>query len=320
MLSDLRRWFTAISRRLGGSAITLLLASLLIFGLVNALPSDTALAALGHESTEAQRERFREAMGLNDPPVERYLNWLGGAVQGDFGISTVSGQPIGPALFDRLKHTAVLTLGSLVLALLIALPMAVFVATRAGGRRDATVSAAAVSIAAVPEYVIAIGILVLFGSTLRLFPPLSIGVTSGDPSAYVMPIATLALVTAAYIYRSARASLIEALNAPHVRAAILRGYSRRRVLWGHVVPNASSSVINVIGLNLIYVFGGVIVVESVFAYPGLGTLLISGIQQKDFPVVAGVALLMSFWIIIVNLAVDSLVLALNPRLRTRRAQ
>ena len=155
---------------------------------------------------------------------------------------------------------------------------------------------------------------------MQWLPTLSLGIADGDLLGYVMPIVTLGLITSGYVYRSARINLIEAINAPYVRAAVLHGYSPPRVLWLHVMPNAISSVLNVIGLNLIYVFGGVIVVEAVFAYPGLGTLLISAINNKDYPVVAAVALIMSFWIVAVNTVIDAAVLFLNPRLRTRQTR
>lgn len=309
-----------VAGRLMAALVTVLVASVVIFLLVNALPADTAIAALGHESTHAQREQYRHLMHLDDPPVVRYTNWLTGIVRGDFGASTVSGQPIAADLALRFRYTAALTTGALLLSLLLALPLAVFSATRAGGRIDTILSAAAVSVVALPEYVLALVLLIVFGAELQWLPTLSLGIANGDLLGYVMPILTLGVITSGYVYRSARINLIEAINAPYVRAAVLHGYSSPRVLWLHVMPNAISSVLNVIGLNLIYVFGGVIVVEAVFAYPGLGTLLISAINNKDYPVVAAVALIMSFWIVAVNTVIDAAVLFLNPRLRTRQAQ
>jgi peptide/nickel transport system permease protein len=136
---------------------------------------------------------------------------------------------------------------------------------------------------------------------------------------YVLPVLTLSLVGAAYVYRFARVNVIETLSATYVRSAILRGYSRRRVLWRHVVPNASAAVVNVIALNVIYMFGGVIVVENVFAYPGLGSMLVGAIDAKDFPTVEAAALVMSAVIVAVNILADLAIRALNPRLRGSQA-
>jgi peptide/nickel transport system permease protein len=307
-----------LARKIGSAVITLLIVSIVIFVLANVLPGNTAAAALGHESTSAQQQAFRQEMHLDEPPVIRYVHWFLGIAHGNFGDSTISGLPIRGEVLSALKYTAILTTCALILALLIALPLAVLAARRAGRFTDLALSIGAISAASLPEYVLALLLLLLVSTLLGLVPPLSINVENGDPRGYVLPVLTLGIVVAAYVYRLARVSIIEILRAPYVRAATLRGFSSRRVLWLHALPNASAALLNVIGINVIYLFGGVIVVESVFAYPGLGTLLVAGINQKDVPVIGAVAMIMAFWIILVNLGVDALVLALNPRLRLHR--
>lgn len=297
---------------------TLWVVSLVIFALVGILPTDSAFVALGHETTAEQRALFREVMHLNDPPLVRYLGWLGGMTHGDFGVSAVSGRPIGGDILTRLKFTSILAVGALLLSLLISMPIAVFSATRAGGKIDTVLSAIALTISALPEYVIALVLLVILAGRLHLLPPLSFEVIDGDLVGYIMPVVSLALVAAAYTYRFARANVVEAISAPYVRSASLRGYTPRRVLWLHVVPNASAAVVNVVALNIVALFSGVIVIENVFAYPGLGTALLDAINGKDLPTIEAIALIMSALIVTTNVLADAAVLALTPRLRTLR--
>jgi peptide/nickel transport system permease protein len=308
----------ALARHVAAAILTLLVVSVVVFVLSDKLPKDQAFAALGHESTPEQRLAFRTRMHLDDPPQVRYGRWLAGMLHGDFGTSTISARPVAPDVLTRLGHTSVLAVSALLLSAGLALPLAVFAARRAGSTGDVVLSVGAVAVTAMPEYVIAVCLLLVLGAQLHVFPVVSIGVADGDVLSYGLPVLTLGLVGAAYMYRFARVSVIETMAAPYVRAAVLRGYSPRRVLWRHVMPNAGAAVVNVVAINVIYLFGGVIVVENVFSYPGLGTALVAAIYAKDFPVIEAVALLMSALIVGVNLLADAAVLALNPRLRAAR--
>lgn len=315
----MRRLGLVLLRKAGLAVLTLWVVSVAIFVLVDLYPKNPAFAALGQESTPEQRALFRQVMHLDDPPVVRYGHWLNGMLHGDFGVSAISARPIQADVLDRLRYTSILTLGSFLLSLLIALPLAIFAARRAGGRIDTLLSAVALSISALPEYVIALCLLLLLAAQLRLLPVVSTELTSGNLLGLVLPMLTLALVGAAYVYRFARVNVVETISAAYVRAAVLRGFSPSRVLWLHVMPNASVAVVNVIALNVIYLFGGVIVVENVFAYPGLGTMLVAAINAKDFPMIEAVALIMSTLVIVINMVADAVVFALNPRLRSARA-
>jgi peptide/nickel transport system permease protein len=302
--------------KLAAAVATLWTVSVLIFSAVEVLPQDPALAALGHESTPEERHLFRQRMHLDDPPIQRYVRWLGGMLRGDFGQSVISGRPVASMLAGRLARTAVLTVAAITVSLMGALPFAIAVARRPGRSVDLLTSAIALAVSAVPEYVIGICLLLVLAVAIHLLPVVSTGISEGQWEGYILPVLTLALVAGSYVYRLARVSLIETLHATYVRSAILRGFSPQRVMWRHVLPNAGIVLVNVVALNAIYLIGGVIVVENVFAYPGLGTLLVDAISTKDMPAIEGVAMVTSLFIITINLLADAIVVVLNPRLRT----
>jgi peptide/nickel transport system permease protein len=309
----------ALTRRAAVALATVVAVSMLIFVAIEIIPIDPALHALGRESTPEQRELFRQRMNLDDPPVERYLVWAGNLVRGDFGTSVISGRPVGPLLVQRLQNTAILGVTALVISVLVGPPLAVWAARHRDSPLDLGLSITAITITSVPEFVLALLILLLFASQLRLLPVTSTGVAEGQYAGLVLPVLALSLAAVAYIFRLARVSIIETLSATYIRTAILNGYSPNRILWRHALPNASAVIINVIALNAIFLLSGVIVIENVFAYPGIGTLMVQAIQSKDLPIVEAVAVVTATILVTVNLIADGLVLLAVPRLRTRYA-
>jgi peptide/nickel transport system permease protein len=297
---------------------TVVAVSLLVFGAIEIVPIDPALHALGRESTPEQRAIFRQRMHLDDPPLQRYARWGANLLHGDFGNSVISGRPVGPLLAQRLQNTAILGLTALVASIAIGLPLAVWAARHRDSPLDLGLSIGAIAITSVPEFVLALLILLVLASQLRLFPVTSTGVAKGELSGLVLPILALTLAATAYIFRLARVSIIETLSAPYVRTAILNGFSPSRILWRHALPNAGAVIVNVIALNAIFLLSGVIVIENVFAYPGIGTLMVQAIQAKDLPIVEAVAVVTAAILVTVNLLADGLVLLAVPRLRTRR--
>ena len=308
-----------ILRRAALALLTVWIVSVVVFAALNILPADPTTAALGPEATPEMRAAYRRLMNLDLPPIPRYLRWAEGMLRGDFGISVVSRNPIGPELAQRFFLTAILGLSALLLSVMLALPLAVWSARRAGRILDVTVSAAAIAVSAVPEFVIAIGVIVVFVANLRWFPVSSNAIAEGDLRALVLPVLTLTLGAAAYVFRHARVSVIETLSAPYVRTAVLNGFSPSRILWLHVMPNAAVVVVNAVALNAIALLSGVIVVESVFGYPGLGQLLVQAIVANDFPKIEAVAVVTTALLVLINLLADGVVLLLDPRLRTRVA-
>ena len=307
----------AFGRRLLVAAATVCAVSALVFVAIEIVPIDPALHALGRESTPEQRAQFRERMGLNAPPVQRYLRWAGRMVQGDFGTSVMSGRPVGPQLGQRLKYTAILGLLALAFSVVIGLPLAIWAARHRESGLDLGLSVSAISITSVPEFVLALVVLLIGASTLHLFPVTSAAIAKGKLEALVLPTVTLTLAATAYIFRLARVSIIETLAAPYVRTAILNGFSPARILWRHVLPNAGAVIINVVALNAIFLLSGVIVIENVFAYPGIGTLMVQAIEAKDLPIVEAVAVVTATLLVTINLIADAVVLLAVPRLRTR---
>ncbi|MFH8739397.1 ABC transporter permease [Streptomyces sp. NPDC017964] len=294
---------------------TIWLASVVVFAAVEVLPQDPARAALGLDSSAAQRAAFRAAHGLNDPAVIRYLRWAGGIIRGDFGSSIVSGRPIAEELWPRFYYTAILALCAVALSVIVALPLALVAARRPGGPFDATANLLTLTLHAVPEFALGLVLAWLLAAKFALLPLVSTGIQDGDLSALVLPVLTLGLLGISYVYRFSRLGVIEAGQAPFVRSAALRGVSPRRVTIHHVLPVASSAVINVVALQVVYLLGGVVVVENVFSYPGLGTLLITGVENNDLPVIEAVAVVISALLVVINMFADSVVVLLNPRMR-----
>jgi peptide/nickel transport system permease protein len=306
------------ARKLLVAVVTVVSVSIVVFWALNVLPQDVAISALGPDSTQVQRAAFRERMHLDQPAVHQYLHWIGGMLHGDFGTSVINGLPVGPELLRRLAFTTLLAILSLVLSTLLALVLAFMSARRQAGVVDTGISMLSIGIAGLPEFVVAIAVLYVGGVWLRILPISSQDFGAGSLSGLVMPTLTLTIIAAAYVVRHARVSVIETQRAPHVRTATLRGYSSRRVLWRHVMPVAGIVVVNVVALNAIYLVGGVIVVENVFSYPGLGQLLVQSLFSNDYTKVEGIAVVFAALVVGINLVADGTILALDPRLRARR--
>jgi peptide/nickel transport system permease protein len=299
---------------------TLFLIATITFFATSVVPSDPARAALGKFATTEQLELYREQQGLNEPVLERYQHWLGRLAHGDWGTSLLSRAPVGDSVVPKLKRTIIL--GGL--AMLIAVPLAfaigVYTGQRSGRPVDVVLSLVALFLNSLPEFVVGLGLLLLLAVHLHALPVESSGASFGHgvdvAEAYVLPVIALALVLTPYIARMVRVNVRDTLAQPFVRSAVLRGLSRRRVIWRHVVPSASLPVVNVVALSLAELVGGVVVIESVFGFPGIGKLLVDSVSGKDIPMVQAIALVIGAGYVLLNFAADAIVLALNPRLRT----
>jgi peptide/nickel transport system permease protein len=274
-------------------------------------PNPEALAAL--------RERF----GLDQPALLRYLQWLGGVVTGDFGRSMISGRAVTTILAGPLGNTLALSVFALAIYVPVAFGVATVQALNRGRSIDHALSVATLVVAAIPDFLMATGLLLFLAMGLGLFPIRSMVPPGADLwtwlQAVALPALTLALVMAVYAIRILRESLIDALNSEHVRAAELRGLGPRRVLMRYALPTALVPSINVTALNMSYLIGGVVIVEKVFNYPGFGSLSVDAFQQRDVPVIEATVLAAAAIFIAVNLLADLLALMLNPRLRDARA-
>lgn len=312
-----------IATRMVLSLISLLAVSLIIFASIALLPGDTAERILGRDATKQSLAALREQLHLADPAPVRYERWLSGIVQGDFGRSLVADRPVLPYIENYLGRT--LALGGL--ALLVHIPLSIGLGLLAAAKRDGPVdigmSIAVLVGMSVPEFVVGIFLVLFLATDLQLLPPLALIDQArsvwGALAMLVLPIVTLNFAMTAYVVRQTRSSMIEVLRSDYVRMANLRGLSRGRVLLVHALPNALAPAINAIALNASWLVGGIVVVEVVFNYPGLGRLLVDSIRFRDVPMIQGTALVLSATYIGVNLVADILTLLLNPKLRTRLA-
>ena len=299
--------------------LTLVVVSLAIFGVTEVLPGDVAEAVLGKSRTPGALETLREQMGLDQPPWKRYINWVGGVFQGDLGTSLVQDRPVTEILKSRLQNSLVLAIA----AFCISVPSAILVGVWAGVRRgsigDHTVSVLSLVAISLPEFVTGFILIVILSSTLGWLPSSSIVLPGTSPLArpeiLIMPVLTMTAVLFGYIMRMTRANIIEALETNYVRTAILKGLPRWQVIWRHAVPNAMLPTISVVSINVGWMLGGLIIVESVFGYPGLGLTLINAINRRDLPVLQAVALLVAGTYAVSNLVADLMYVWLNPRIR-----
>jgi peptide/nickel transport system permease protein len=310
-----------ILRRLALGVLTLFLISLVVFAAVLALPGDAATAILGKEATPDRVAALRDQLHLNDSVITQYLDWIGGVLTGSFGESTSTQQPVSELLSDRVANTAFLVFVAAIVAVPLSIGIGVWTAMRRDRPVDHVLSNGSLVLAALPEFVIGIGLILLFAtSVFHWFPAVSLLAPGekawSDPSVVVLPAATLVLAVTPYISRIMRGSMIEVLESEYVTMARLKGLSERTVIWRHAVPNAIVPAIQVTALQLAWMAGGVVVVEFVFSYPGIGSLFIDAVGNRDMPVVQTITLLAAAIYVVLNLLADLATIAVTPRLRT----
>jgi peptide/nickel transport system permease protein len=308
-----------IFKRLGLGFITLLVISIIIFGAVELLPGDIAQAVLGQGATEENLAALREQLGLNQPAPVRYLKWLGGAVTGDFGKSLVSGTPVAEAIGTRFGNTLFLATFAAVIAVPVAIFLGVLVALFRNSVFDRVANVVTLTSISSPEFFLGY-ILILFLAVKGGYFP-AIAKIDSDMSFFdkldrtFLPALTMVLVVVAHMMRMTRASIINLLSSPYVEMARLKGVPAWKVIVKHTLPNAWAPVINVVALNLAYLVTGVVLVEVVFVYPGIGQLLVDAVTKRDFPVVQACCLIFAATFILLNLAADVGSILTNPRLR-----
>jgi len=316
-----------ILQRLGFGVITLFVVSVVLSLLVSVLPGDFATRMLGQAATPETVAAFRREIGLDRPPVERYLHWLGGVVRGDFGTSysgagSLSGnrRPVAALIAPRLVNTLFLAGLAALIAVPLALTLGLLAALYRNGIYDRLVNLVTLTSISAPEFFVGY-ILALFLANdvyFQIFPAISTvepGASILDRAyACALPALTLVLVIVAHMMRMTRASVINLLASPYIEMARLKGSAPRRVIVHHALPNAWAPISNVIALNLAYLIVGVVVVEKVFAYPGIGQLMVDAVRNQDVPVVQGCALIFAAVYILLNLAADIIAIATNPRL------
>ena len=311
-----------IAQRLALGIGTLFVVSILIFAGTELLPGDVAQAILGQMATPEAVANIRAELGLDRPAVVRYFDWLAGFVQGDFGTSLANRQPIADMIGHRLANTLFLASAAAVVSVPIAVLLGLIAARFRETWLDKSISIATLSAISMPEFFI--GYLLIFVFAVQLFWAPSIasvyaGMGLGDRLAAVaLPVATLALVVIAHMMRMTRAAIINVMSSPYIEMAELKGVSRSRIIFRHALPNSLSPIINVIVLNLAYLVVGVVVVEVVFVYPGMGQLMVDHVAKRDVPVVQACGLIFAATYVLLNMTADILSILANPRLRHPR--
>jgi peptide/nickel transport system permease protein len=309
-----------VGGRLALSVPMLLGMSVLVFLIIRLVPGDPVLAVLGLNATPELVANLREDLGLNDPIYVQYVNWLGGVLQGDFGLDYRSNEPIGSMLLDRLPVTLELTGLALLLSIVFAIPLGVIAAVRRGRVADkATQSVSLVGIS-IPEFWLGIMLILIFSLGLGLLPSSGFVPFRDDPVEnirhMILPSFTLAVGLAAVLIRITRTAMLGVLHEDYIRFTRAKGVGERTVIFKHALRNASIPIVTVVGLQCGYLLGGAIVIEQVFALPGVGRLVLDSVLQRNYPVVQASVLMVGLMFVLTNLAADLLYAVLNPKLRT----
>jgi peptide/nickel transport system permease protein len=311
-------WLFVRSRFLP-ALITLRLISVIVFASTHLLGINVARRVLGREATPAQLAEFSRAHGLDKPILDQYTSWLSDFVRGDWGVSAASLRPVSEIVMPRTVNTLILALAAIIIALPIAIAFGIYMARPGSRARELTLTIANVSVAAIPVFVIGIVLIYTLSVKLGWTPVDSMGMSFGSwndkAAAFILPALTLVISLIPHISRLTQVSVRETMTTPYARAAVLRGLSRRTITYGHLMPNAAGPIINVVALDLIWLIGGVIIVENVFGFPGLGTLLVESIGAGDLLVVQAVAMVFGVLFIGIGITADILVTLFNPRLR-----
>lgn len=309
-----------VLRRLAIWAMTLLVASAVIFVLLRVMPGDPARLILGMEAREDTLRALQQELGLDRPLVVQYIEWMAGVLQGDLGTSFLTREPVTPQVLEKLPVTIPLAVLALGIAIAIAVPAGVLAALRHRTRTDVTISAVSQVGMAIPAFWAGILLSTIVSVRLGWLPS---GGFPGweDPAgalqALILPGISLAIIYAAVLTRYVRSAVLEVMKEDYIRTAMAKGLRRRRALWRHAIRNASLPVVTVIGLQFGALVGGTIVIENVFYLPGLGRMIMDAIDQRDYVLVQGTALVLTAFVLIINAAVDALYLVIDPRLRGR---
>ena len=319
-------WFIVI-RVLTGLA-TLLVVSVLVFAATEVLPGDAASAVLGRSATPDQVAKMRKLMGLDKPAVQRYGEWLGGVLTGDLGDSAAgfasgSKTPIWGQIKDKLANSFILAAIVTLLMIPISLALGVLAATCAGRPLDHAITSSSLAVVSLPEFVIGSLLIIVFFTWLNVLPPVSLLAPGESPLAHprllVLPALTLLAATLAGSTRMVRAGVIETMRSDYVRMAELNGLPHRRVVSRYALRNALAPAVQVFGQNIQYLVGGIIVVEYLFSYPGIGKELVDAVAIRDVREVQSIAILIAAFCIFINIVTDFLVVLLVPKLRTANA-
>nr|WP_202932011.1 ABC transporter permease [Kocuria indica] len=310
-----------ILKRLGISVFVLLAVSLLVFFFTLLLPGDPAQAILGQQATPERLAALREQLDLNAPWYERYLSWLGGLLVGDLGTSAATGGSVNALLASKVPASVVLMAIAAVIAIPVGLLLGTWSAMRRGRAADQGLTGISLVLAALPEFVIGVALTTLLSTTVfRLLPSVTMaapGTRVWDyPLQLILPTLTLILVVVPYMIRMTRTTMADVLDSGYVEMARLKGLPERQVIFKHALPHAIGPVAQVIAMQLAWLAGGIVVVEFLFRYPGLGQAMVDAVNTRDVQVVQALSMIIAAFYVIVNLLADVVGILANPKLRT----
>ncbi len=311
-----------ILSRIGLGVFTLLVVSVVIFILTQILPGDVASSVLGQGATPENLATFRHELGLDQPAILRYFSWLTGVLHGDFGVALTNKQNIIEVLGPRFKNTLFLASYAALLALPLAVGFGILAAIREGRLTDRLANILALLAISMPEFFVGYVLILNLSVNHEWFP--SLATVSSDTSfgervwAVTLPAITLTFLVTAHMLRMTRNSVLSTMSTAYVEMAFLKGLSRARVVTRHALPNAAAPIISVIALNLAYLVVGVVVVENVFTYPGIGQYMIDAVTKRDVPVIEACGIVFASVFITLNTFADVIAIILNPRLRHPR--
>ena len=314
-----------IGRRAAVGVFTLLVVSMLVFAATEVLPGNAANAVLGRTAAAnpVALHRLEAALHLNRGLLDQYWIWFSGLFTGHLGRSLVNGQPAWGYIQPRLINSAVLMLVTGVIGAVIGVALGAVAALRKDGWFDHVTSVGALAVTSLPEFVVAIGLVILFSTVvMHLLPAVSLlppgSYAWSAPQLLILPVATLVIVIVPYIQRMTRAAMIEALESDYVEMARLKGVPRWRIVLNHALPNATAPTVQVIGLNFLYLAGGVVIVEYVFAFPGIGQGLVYAVDNRDIPVIQLIVVVLAAFYVFMNIVTDVIALLATPRHRIPR--
>ncbi|MDO6962932.1 ABC transporter permease [Rhizobium alvei] len=308
-----------VAERIALSLLLLFFVSIMIFVGTQILPGDVAQSILGQSATPQALANLREALGLNDPAYVRYFKWLGHALTGDLGTALSSGQDIASSIWPRLKNTMFLAFWAAVASIPLAVLLGLIAVRYRNGLVDRFISGFALASTSLPEFFIGYLLIYFLAVQFQIFPAIST-VYDGMPfldkmKAIALPALVLTLVVLAHMMRMTRAAILNVMQSAYIETAELKGLSPFEIIWKHALPNALAPIINVVMLNLAFLVVGVVVVEVIFVYPGMGQYLVDHVAKRDVPVVQAVGLIFASVYILLNMVADIAAILANPRLR-----
>ncbi len=310
-----------IANRIGSGALTLLIVSMVIFIITGWLPGDAAQEALGQSATPETVAALRAQYGLDKPPYVRYIDWMLGLASGNLGESFAARMPVSDLIATRLPKSLILAAVTAAVSVPIALAIGIVSAMWRGTALDRVLNIATLSMVAVPEFLVATIAVLVFAVNLQWLSALSNAVDVSTPTqfvrTYAMPVMTLCFVVIAQMARMTRAAVIDQLSASYVEMAVLKGARPARVALRHALPNAIGPIANAVALSLSYLLGGVVIVESIFSYPGIASLMVDSVANRDMPVVQACAMIFCAAYLLLVLVADVVAILANPRLRHR---